>query len=605
MSGRFVRSSKYRHVYGNPAKKEVSYDNVKVSNNAWDTNLLSASGRYLSLNWQTSGGGAFALIPLDRPGKLPDLYPLCRGHTSAVLDTSFSPFDDNVLASGGDDGQVAIWNVAPERITDSLDSPRAKDGGMEDILPVATFHGGRRRVGHVEFHPTAANVLAAATGDHAVKLFDVEKQQSRIELGGFSDSIQSLAFDWTGSLLAATCRDRKLRLFDTRSRDVQTVDSHGGIKGARVVWCGDKPRIITTGFSKISERQMFLWDVSQLDKPIKTVSLDSSNGIIMPFWSDNNICFLAGKGDGNVRYYELESDELHYLSEYKSVEPQSGMTFLPRRALNVDENEIARAYKVTYSTIQPVSFYVPRKSDSFQEDIFPHAPAAEAALSAEEFFGGKTVPPKLLDFATRTVVAGAETAPIKVGAKAESKDASLVEPKTASTNAVPVPKAETTKAEPVKAEPAKAEPTKVEPTKVEPTKAEPTKAEPAKAEPVKAEPTKTQTSETNSAKNDSATSEPAKLEPTKSEPAKSEPAKSEPAKSEPAKPALTKSEPAKSEPAEPAKAQSAPSSADSAEIEALKAQIAERDARIRELEIEMEKLRTNQQRIRDVLILDQ
>lgn len=33
MSGRFVRSSKYRHVYGNPAKKEVSYDNVKVSNN--------------------------------------------------------------------------------------------------------------------------------------------------------------------------------------------------------------------------------------------------------------------------------------------------------------------------------------------------------------------------------------------------------------------------------------------------------------------------------------------------------------------------------------------------------------------------------------------
>lgn len=40
MSGRFVRSSKYRcvsqnyclysHVFGNPAKKNVSYDNVKV-----------------------------------------------------------------------------------------------------------------------------------------------------------------------------------------------------------------------------------------------------------------------------------------------------------------------------------------------------------------------------------------------------------------------------------------------------------------------------------------------------------------------------------------------------------------------------------------------
>jgi hypothetical protein len=61
----------------------------------------------------------------------------------------------------------------------------------------------------------------------------------------------------------------------------------------------------------------------------------------MPFWSDNNICFLAGKGDGNIRYYELENDELHYLTEYKSTEPQRGLTFVPRRALNADENEVS------------------------------------------------------------------------------------------------------------------------------------------------------------------------------------------------------------------------------------------------------------------------
>ena len=206
-------------------------------------------------------------------------------------------------------------------------------------------------------------MVAAATGDHAIKLFDIEKQTPRVDLRGFGDSIQSMAFDQTGGMIAATCRDKKLRLLDARAPDnMQTTDGHGGIKGARVIWCGDKPRIITTGFSKMSERQMFLWDVAQLTKPIKTVSLDSSNGIIMPFWSDNNIVFLAGKGDGNIRYYELESDELYYLAEYKSIEPQSGMTFLPRRALNANENEIARAYKVSYSMIQPLSFYVPRRS---------------------------------------------------------------------------------------------------------------------------------------------------------------------------------------------------------------------------------------------------
>ncbi|WFD00304.1 Coronin-like protein crn1 [Malassezia yamatoensis] len=403
MSGRFVRSSKYRHVYGNPAKKEVSYDNVKVSNNAWDTNLLEANGQYLSLNWQASGGGAFALIPLSRPGKLPEVYPVCRGHTAAVLNTSFSPFNADVIASGGDDANIAIWKVAPEEILERLDS---KDGSSKEIQPQVRFSGGRRRVGHVQFHPTAENVLAAATGDHAIKLFDVEKQQAKVELRGFTDSIQSMTFDWTGSTIAATCRDKKLRLFDTRTPDpVYTVEGHGGIKGARAVWCGDKPRLITTGFSKMSERQMFLWDVTQPDKPLTTVSLDSSNGILMPFWSDNNIVFLAGKGDGNIRYYELESDQLHYLTEYKSVEPQSGMAFLPRRSLNVDENEIARMYKVTNSLVQPVSFYVPRRADSFQADIFPPAPSDKPAMEAADFFDKhKTFTPNLLDFETRSIL---------------------------------------------------------------------------------------------------------------------------------------------------------------------------------------------------------
>lgn len=215
-----------------------------------------------------------------------------------------------------------------------------------------------------------------------------------------------MTFDSTGSTIVATCRDRKLRMFDARSPEsVQTVDGHGGIKGARVVWCGDKPRFVTTGFSKMSERQMFLWDATNVSKPLKTVSLDSSNGIIMPFWSDNNIIFLAGKGDGNVRYYELESDELYYLSEYKSIEPQSGMAFLPRRSLNVDENEIARAYKVTNGMIQPVSFYVPRRSETFQSDIFPPAPSGEPAMTASQFFDEKlTKTQNKLNFENRSEV---------------------------------------------------------------------------------------------------------------------------------------------------------------------------------------------------------
>lgn len=39
----FVRPSKYRHVYGTCAKRDVSYDNLRVSANAWDTNMVKAN----------------------------------------------------------------------------------------------------------------------------------------------------------------------------------------------------------------------------------------------------------------------------------------------------------------------------------------------------------------------------------------------------------------------------------------------------------------------------------------------------------------------------------------------------------------------------------
>ncbi|KAE8232651.1 hypothetical protein CF326_g2307 [Tilletia indica] len=407
---RFVRPSKYRHVFGNAAKKEASYDNVKITNSAWDTNMIAANGKFISVNWNVSGGGAFAILPVARTGKLPDIYPLCRGHTAAILDTAFSPFDDNLVVSASDDGSVGVYKIDEDAfgVLDLSEKEKERLGGPQDFAPVRKLAGGGRKIGQVVFHPTASNVLAAASGDHVIKLWDVEAAQPRVSLTGFGDTIQDLSFDWTGSTVVATCRDRKLRTFDTRQggEAVQVVDGHGGIKGSRAVWCGSLDRIITTGFSKMSDRQMFLWDSKNLSAPLKSIVLDSSSGVVMPFWSDNNIVFLAGKGDGNIRYYELESDELHFLTEYKSSEPQRGACFVPRRCLNAEENEIARAYKVTGNQVQPISFLVPRRAESFQADIFPPAPSAVPALSAADFFAGKTSGPKLISLEDGKGVAG-------------------------------------------------------------------------------------------------------------------------------------------------------------------------------------------------------
>ncbi|KAG5353575.1 hypothetical protein C0989_005092 [Termitomyces sp. Mn162] len=406
---RFVRASKYRHVFGHPAKKEYGYENIKVTNSAWDTNFISASGQYISVNWNASGGGAFAILPLPSPfqtvsgfpQKLPDSLPLARSHTAAVLDTDWSPHNDSIVASGGEDGKVMIWKVEAS----AFEGWGQEDWVPQDFDPVARIDGSPRKIGQVLFHPTAANVLASASGEHTIKLWDLANtEEAKSVLTGHGDAIQSLSFNPTGTLLATTCRDRKLRLFDPRAggEAVRVVDSHGGIKGSRVVWMGDLDKIATTGFSRMSDRQVSIWETGGLGN-LKTIVLDQSSGVVMPFWSDNNILFLAGKGqvfDGNIRYYEYESDTLYALSEHKSAEPQRGMCFLPRRSLNVGECEIARAYKVQSSSIEPIAFIVPRKADSFQSDIFPPAPSSEPSLSASEFFAGKTAPRNVVDLSS-------------------------------------------------------------------------------------------------------------------------------------------------------------------------------------------------------------
>ncbi|KAH7098540.1 microtubule binding protein [Auriculariales sp. MPI-PUGE-AT-0066] len=407
---RFVRASKYRHVFGQPGKKEYAVDNVKISNSAWDTNMLATSGRYISINWNSGGGGAFAILPLpspfkalpnNLPWKLPDIIPLARGHSAPVLDTAWSPFDDSLVASGGEDGNILIWKVENSQF----------DGwGLEkwepvDFEPVARIAASPKRIGQLLFHPAASHVLASATGDHTVKLWDLERADDpRITLSGHGDTIQSMDWNWAGTLLVTTSRDRKIRIFDPRASPeaVRVGEGHAGIKSARAVWLGQTDRIATTGFSRQSDRELSIWDAGTLES-LRKVTVDQSAGVLMPFWSDNNVLFVAGKGDGNIRYYEYENDNFIALSEYKSTDPQRGLCFLPRRALSVSDCEIARAYKVSGSVVEPIAFVVPRKADSFQADIFPPALAAEPSLSAAEFYNGKQAAPNMVSLETGAV----------------------------------------------------------------------------------------------------------------------------------------------------------------------------------------------------------
>lgn len=382
----FVRPSKYRHVFGTPSKREYCYENLKVSTSAWDTNLIKINPLFFSVNWNASGGGAFAVVSHAQTGKLENL-PLFSGHSAPVLDTDFHPFNPYLIASAAEDCKVMIWTIPEKGPTDTT------------TTPTVTLSGHQRKVGHVVFHPAAENVLASTSADFTVKLWDIAKGQEKISLGGHTEIIQSVTFNWAGDLLATTCKDKTLRVFDIRDQKIAVeVQGNQGVKGSRVVWLGDSTKLVTTGFSRTSERQVMVWDTKNIEKPLYTLTLDMASGLLMPYFDkETSILFLAGKGDGNIRYFEFDENQLHSLSEYKSSDPQRGIGFLPKRACRVEDCEIARAYKVHPNMVEPISFTVPRKFDGFQADIFPDCIGDEPALTADAFFAGENASPLLIN----------------------------------------------------------------------------------------------------------------------------------------------------------------------------------------------------------------
>lgn len=125
-------------MFGRSTRREQCYDNLRISKNAWDTNLVKANPKYLAVNWEASGGGAFAVIPLEERGKLSEQIPLFRGHTAAVLDTDWNPFNDDILASASDDGKVFLWEVPDDftLFTEAEEPP--------DVKPVGKLSGHSR-----------------------------------------------------------------------------------------------------------------------------------------------------------------------------------------------------------------------------------------------------------------------------------------------------------------------------------------------------------------------------------------------------------------------------------------------------------------------------
>jgi coronin-1B/1C/6 len=365
-----------------------------MTKSAWDSNWVTASSKWICVAWQTAGGGAVGVLDVSKPGKLePTQVPLVSGHKGAVLDLEFDPFNDDVFATCSEDCTTKIWRIPAEGL-------KAGSQLTEDIQ---TLKGHKRKVGVIKYHPIVENLIATASQDYEIKVWDIEKGVACNTTAAGSNIIQSLDWNYDGSLLCTNSKDKKVRIIDPRNQAVVSeANSHVGVKGGRALWLGKSEKLVTVGFGTGASREYMVWDSKKMDQPILKQGLDNAAGVIIPFYDeDANILFFVGKGDGGIRYYEVSPDDepsqmLHEISTYRTNDPTSGCGAVYRRACNVSVNEIIRLYQVTGNQLRPLSFQVPRKSDLFQDDLYPECRGDQPNLALDAWLAGENATPKLV-----------------------------------------------------------------------------------------------------------------------------------------------------------------------------------------------------------------
>lgn len=396
-----IRQSKYRHVYCDAPKQAMCYTGFRVATATGEQQYIKASTKYWSVA-MFGGGGPMVLGRHDRPGRFEDgNSPILKGHSGTILDTDWSPFDDSMLATASEDATIKLWSIPDDwEPTDEKGMGRKGDDLSESLMDL---DGHRKRVTLIRFHPTASNTMLSTSADYTVKTWDIEAGTAITSLECANLS-QDIIWDVRGDNYATSNKDKSVRIIDGRNgtESLKIDAAHDGSKSTKIQWLCDEGasgKILTTGASRQSMREMKVWDLKNLSKPLHVESVDTASGAMMPLYDrDTRVLYLAGKGDGQIRLYEFDDAKAPHLFKlndgFRSTTPGKGYCMVPKRGLDIMDCETVRLLKITNTDgIHPLKFIVPRKSEAFQDDIYPPARAPTPAHTCAEWIGGSSKMP--------------------------------------------------------------------------------------------------------------------------------------------------------------------------------------------------------------------
>jgi histone-binding protein RBBP4 len=191
-----------------------------------------------------------------------------RGHRKAGFGLDWHKSTPGLVASGSDDGLVMFWEIESQirQIADSQ-SPEALRSGDRDVRPVHVFEGHKDVVHDVSWHGSEDHILASASGDNSIKLWDTRLRKCVLEYAdAHRASTNAIQFHPLASFqLASGGHDNLIKMWDIRknNKEVHQLVYHTG-PVTSLEWASFSESVLASGSV---DGRVVLWDLEKVHAP--------------------------------------------------------------------------------------------------------------------------------------------------------------------------------------------------------------------------------------------------------------------------------------------------------------------------------------------------